>query len=287
MPHREKGGWFRRFKKSPKQTLEPAAPSFVSAQPSVSSRPREVEIVKSPQKIARTVPQPGEDLLMPHIEQLPFDRDLNQVFEILRERNWNVPGITVVFHRYGPNNEHVQPDEVIGPDFFLRLGRRQGQLNDRYYDNAAVREIVIGQEEFGAYKEHPHYSEYRHTMDPGEWSIHYARYTGDNWEADRKRFYTASKFENNPKNPWDYYSGAWTEKPEQGIQYVTPGAMPPYLRYELSHRISYYERDSAPTPDVISYNTQKTIQKFTELVHEKILKPLLEDQGQIIEVESE
>lgn len=103
----------------------------------------------------------------------------NKIWALLKERNWNVPGITVEFDLYGDNQEEYQKVwSIEGDDFLLRFGRIIGSLGQRFNNTAGCTSIVIPNIELRYYNDF-------------SGGLNY--YIGGDWNTDRERFKHCSK----------------------------------------------------------------------------------------------
>lgn len=121
-----------------------------------------------------TITRTDPTFLYPQSRQFPFDEVCEQIVRALEERNWEVPGIDVVFDVYGTGADKYRlVRRITGPDFVLRFGRPQGNLG-RWNDTAAISEINIPQQEL-------------HVYDDESGPTYYV-YCGKNWAAHRDAF---------------------------------------------------------------------------------------------------
>ena len=68
--------------------------------------------------------------LLPTSRQYSFDETVEQLVRALWEKKWEVPGIDVKFHYYGPQEAYSKVDTIQGPDFRLWFCRVQGQIGN-------------------------------------------------------------------------------------------------------------------------------------------------------------
>lgn len=119
-------------------------------------------------------PTIGEKLLLPSASHFPFDCVCGEFVRLLVERNFEVPGVEVEFHRYF-GCIHVA--EIEGDDFRLRFHRKQGELSWRYNDTSAVSELTI---------DGPPPMQLTIYSDNSGPTLYV--YVGNDWEADRLSF---------------------------------------------------------------------------------------------------
>lgn len=132
-------------------------------------------------------------LLLPGIEQYPFDCVCNSIVREIKARNYSVPGIRVEFHTYGSGDAWFRNvDKIIGNNFELSAGRtiRRRIYGTDYCDNSAVHEILIPRMRLRVYR-------------PGDGGVTLHQYAGPNWEQDSERFRHGwmchSKLDNEPR----------------------------------------------------------------------------------------
>jgi hypothetical protein len=112
--------------------------------------------------------------LYPVSRQFPFDEVCEQIVRALEERNWDVPGITVVFDTYGTGaNKFRLVRKITTDDCVLRFGRPQGNMG-RWNDTAAISDIIIPMMELRVYED--------------ESGPTYYVYVGNDWDSDKKHF---------------------------------------------------------------------------------------------------
>jgi hypothetical protein len=190
--------------------------------------------------------------LYPTSNQFPFDNVTYKIIKALEEKNFNVPGIQVEFHNYGPNNSYKKVDTIEGDDFRLWFCRVQGKADPDWNDTAAVTELNIPGKEL-------------HVHEDNSGPTFYL-YVGKNWEADKHNFIHGpkvnSKLRGEPKT-YLQFSGSW-QKSRGGVTYR--GKIAPFLAHTND-----LEREYDPTGNEPKYfETHKVFEEFTEFFEKKL-----------------
>ena len=119
--------------------------------------------------------------LFPTSRQFAFDEAVEKLVRALERRNWQVPGVEVIFDTYGSGYEkYTYVRTLRAKEWKIYFGRRQGRLNERLYNIAAAKELCFKKE-------------YLDVFCDGSGSDLYI-YVGDDWEADREGFMNDYKF---------------------------------------------------------------------------------------------
>ena len=78
-----------------------------------------------------------------------LDEVTNKIWTLMKNRNWDVPGITVTFDLYGgSDHKYKKVESIEGDDFLLKFGRVVGKASDRWNDVSACDMIVIPEFQF-------------------------------------------------------------------------------------------------------------------------------------------
>lgn len=119
-------------------------------------------------------------LLYPHSRQFPFDSMANDIIKELEKRNWRVPGIVVEFDSYGSGEaKYKKVWHIRGQEFKLTFCRKQGKLDSRWNDTAALCSVHIPHECLEVFED--------------ESGPKYYLYVGDNWQEDKDWFMNSIK----------------------------------------------------------------------------------------------
>lgn len=118
--------------------------------------------------------------LYPHSRQFPFDSIASDIVTELEKRNWKIPGIVVEFDSYGSGEaKYKKVRNIKGQDFKLTFGRKQGKLDSRWNDTAALCGVHIPHECLEVFDD--------------ESGPRYYLYVGDNWQVDKNWFMNSIK----------------------------------------------------------------------------------------------
>ncbi|MBP3708017.1 MAG: hypothetical protein J6J36_05370 [Clostridia bacterium] len=118
--------------------------------------------------------------LYPHSRQFPFDSIASDIITELEKRNWRVPGIVVEFDSYGSGEAKYKKVRYIrGQDFKLTFSRKQGMLDSRWSDTAALCSVHISHECLEVFED--------------ESGPKYYLYVGDKWQEDKNWFMNSIK----------------------------------------------------------------------------------------------
>ena len=153
-----------------------------------------------------------QTLLYPRLRRYPFDRICERIVRELERRNWEVPGIKVEFHSFVSDGQEYRYVYRIEGDgwrlTFLRIQYGNWHIS-RLYN---VSDIHIPRMELNVY--------------PDDSGPDLYVYVGNNWEADKNRFFNSvkvnSKFLGEPR--WyvqysGYYNNRMKPSRDLGRQY--------------------------------------------------------------------
>ncbi|MCK4634336.1 MAG: hypothetical protein KAT37_00505 [Candidatus Aenigmarchaeota archaeon] len=192
--------------------------------------------------------------LRPSVGQFPFDKTTLYIIRALEERNFDVPGINVKFHYYGPSDSYKKVDTIEGDDFRLWFCRVQGKVDPFWNDTAAVTELNIPRKELHVYEDNSGPTFYL--------------YAGDDWEKDKKLFTRGLKVNSKlNKEPKTYlrYTGS-LQKSHLESYLSKPFNWAPYLVHDNDLGREYDPEGDEPA----YFKTQKVFQEFKDFLESKL-----------------
>ncbi|MDD5191635.1 MAG: hypothetical protein PHH54_02065 [Candidatus Nanoarchaeia archaeon] len=205
-------------------------------------------------KTAEARRQPADPrFLYPTSRQFPFDETTYKIVKALEERDFNVPGIKVEFHSYGPSDSYRRVETIEGDDFRLWFCREQGRIGSDWNDTAAVSNLNIPFKELSVFSDNS--------------GPTLRLYVGDNWEKDKEGFVNSVKVNSKLREePRTYlrYSGSWQKSSKGGVYY--PGKIAPFLTHTNDLDREYEPRGNEPK----YFETKKIFHEFDEFLKGKL-----------------
>jgi hypothetical protein len=213
-----------------------------------------------------TAPQEPK-FLYPTSTQFPFDQVAGQIVRELERRNFEVPGITVEFHEYGPYGHTMRTVYSIkAKDYKIRFGRPQGSvLGGEWNDTAAVNTINIPQKELSVYND--------------ESGPRLYLYVGKYWEKDQETFVNGSKFNSKlHKKPRLYllykgecHCGKNSNDPFARLPHYHRGKRPPLLVHDDDLDREYNPEGDEPK----QFQTAEVMETFRSFLEKHVLADIL------------
>lgn len=202
--------------------------------------------------VARAERLPGEPrFLLPKSRQFPFDEAVELIVKRLKEREFEVPGISVKFYSYGPSNSYEMIESIEGEDFRLRMGRIQGRADSNFNDVAAVSDLFIPGKELNVYHDNSGPTFYL--------------YVGNDWERDKEGFTHSTKVHSKLRGePRTYlrYTGSCRK---DGRSYFV-GRTSPFLVHDNDLGREYDPKPGEPK----LFNTNEVFEEFTKFLQGKL-----------------
>ena len=197
------------------------------------------------------------EFLYPQSRQFSFDQVCEEIVCALAERNFEVPGLEFEFHGYGQGKFRIL-QKMIGANFRLHFGRRQGYLKKGWNNIAAVSRIVIPRREL-------------YVNEDGQATFFV--YAGSDWERDARRFLDNRTVNGRqPGQPRLYlqYSGGC--QCNDADVHVHPGVRQPFLFHDRELGRQHELVGDEP----ISYNTEEVFAEFAAWLRDNVLAMILE-----------
>lgn len=107
-------------------------------------------------------------LMLPDLDEYPFDKPALRILEELRKRNWDVPGYTIKWDRNLTGEEkNIKVQAVTGPNLFLRFSRSRREGGFRY--PLSVGDIYVGRIAMTIYGDTHSYNAMLYCGSDAEW----------------------------------------------------------------------------------------------------------------------
>lgn len=184
---------------------------------------------------------------------LPVDEVCEQIVRALKERNLQVPDITVELKDFATTQRYRYVRKIVGKNFMLWFNRDQGPLEERGFNNpAAVYQITIP------------YKQLQLNADESGPSLY--TYVGNNWEADQEWFFHDSKVNQLLHNK-ERRSLLYTGSNYTNCHAYNRGRRPSYLLADDDLGRQY----SAVNDEPKFYETQAVLQGFADWLKINVL----------------